>query len=1442
MKKKLIIFILLTILKHNQIYATLYPDQNNNADPRKNYRITGNIITPGDLNSDTVISIQPNKYAVLLGKEDTDNPVNINIEYSGNKNRKIININSGTLINEFSINRGIIKGINKSNFNFEGVSIQKGKFRNEGILEISGKKATGINVTNTAEIQNAGNISVKDKAKGVFLNFSDLKFENSGKVSVTGAGSVGITGNKNKKVDILSTRNGIIEVKDKATGVSLENKMFFRNEGEINVFSNEKLTSGSEAIGVNINSEDKNSFENYGTVNVSGTGKNPYSGYNSKGIFINNEKGSAANFGKINVGSTGIGVISKGNFENNGIINVDGKSVGINILKRTTVPTEKTVNNQVINIKGESYGVQAAGNANFENTATGNIFVEEGATGIVASKETKKSDNGIIINKGNIFVSGERSTGIQANDNREIISLGTVEVEGKKYTSGIKASGRNSLVINEGRIIHRGDERNTSNAAVSQMMGTVENKGEIEILSGKLSSGMAVSENSFGINSGTGKIHVNEGVGIKTDKNGISVNKGEIILKGEKATGVQLGNAAFINDGGKIIGDKSGNAIFSRSLTDNTVILKNAVSINGKIIGNSGADSLFFENAVAEGLTVEEYNSLNLSGNSFVRNSEISLESSKNAQNYTEKMKTDLIKGGYINGQSGTLTLENSVLTLNKKEGVPIYINGNAVIFKGRMNLSFKGEGKEFSVSEYLGGIKVDGSEAEFQDSLVWTYRKKENNDVILGKNKYSDVSGNINLSEFAQYLENERNKSRISGDLDKIIGEMEQLKDRKVFNDVLSQISGVVHGYVADSALINFGLFEKISLKKTFSRDIMRNRPLNSTTHDIFHINDTGNFSGVINAGKKEKGIVGIWEKHIVRNNRLGFIFGATERTLDFKKNNGGKAETDTVYFGGYYDYALNSGLSFLTTVGTAYSHNSVKREININDKNYTFNSSYPVIVLGAGSKIIYTPVEKNMFRVSIYAGINFKKIFQGNINEERERVSAKASNLTIKNVPVNEKSYNSVKPNIGINVEKNGIFLNRVYRLGFGTGFETEKGNINKFKHYKLQGLSSEHKVKSVNLKNIFYYNVNLAFGLTENLSLTLNYRHSKGKEYKSDRVEAGFEYKGDVFRNNILNSIAAKLNNSKKVSRWRKTVGFTLDSEDPSDRSYYYGNVLSAGDYSKSSDYKPLIWLTLTDTKSKISYYFEGFYKDNGMFQGKNDREDKVSSNRLFGEIRYRNTFSKGNYGLNFGYKSENSRRPKNYKKKDYYVSKTGFHEFKLDANFSYNLGNGYFLNGKTTGMADIYYKGERKGQKDYKLENQYGFVYNGFSPKWKLQLMYFREDRFFDKRNNVERYISEQLRPAVTYNFGNGDNVVLDMRLPLGKGAVYKTTGTKEKKSETYEYRYGIKYTKNIIPGLNVFVSMSVSDIKVKNTDEKSGKFGEKTGNHIFRQSIGLNYSF
>lgn len=67
--------------------------------------------------------------------------------------------------------------------------------------------------------------------------------------------------------------------------------------------------------------------------------------------------------------------------------------------------------------------------------------------------------------------------------------------------------------------------------------------------------------------------------------------------------------------------------------------MKNKNSVNGNIIGNTGIDTLFLENANIDRINVKKYNSLNLIGSSYIKNSEISLESHENARKYSEDIK-----------------------------------------------------------------------------------------------------------------------------------------------------------------------------------------------------------------------------------------------------------------------------------------------------------------------------------------------------------------------------------------------------------------------------------------------------------------------------------------------------------------------------------------------------------------------------------------------------------------------------------------------------------------------------------------------------------------------------------------------------------------------------------------------------------------------------------
>ena len=99
-----------------------------------------------------------------------------------------------------------------------------------------------------------------------------------------------------------------------------------------------------------------------------------------------------------------------------GGIKVSGSGIGINV-----IDSGNAINNEIIEADGKSYGIQVSAKGTATNKGT--IIVKNGSTGITTSKvdgnTTSYTD---IINEGVIEVSGDNSTGMQANDNRKVVN------------------------------------------------------------------------------------------------------------------------------------------------------------------------------------------------------------------------------------------------------------------------------------------------------------------------------------------------------------------------------------------------------------------------------------------------------------------------------------------------------------------------------------------------------------------------------------------------------------------------------------------------------------------------------------------------------------------------------------------------------------------------------------------------------------------------------------------------------------------------------------------------------------------------------------------------------------------------------------------------------------------------------------------------------------
>lgn len=1478
-KKKLLLLSAIVLLMGTNSYGRLYPKDGEVITQENIEKHLGE--KPDKNGVATIVSIAKNVGASVDEK--------VNLELVNSEDgvlKKVINIASGSS-DIATTNNGIIKATNNGGKGVEIVSIQSGKFVNNGTIGINGTGGKGINITGAnVKTENNGTIEVNGGASGVVVSNDSAYFVNNetGKIIATGENSKGIEITKG-----TAENKGIIEAKDGAIGVyvnggnltnsgkiiasgvntdgvRIEKGNFTTDENSvIEVNGSDKLTSGkSEASGVKVNGT--SNFVNNGIIKVSGTTDGAYSGYQSKGININSATATAENKGTIIVERNGIGVGTKGTFTNNGGIKVSGSGIGINV-----IDSGNAINNEIIEADGKSYGIQVSAKGTATNKGT--IIVKNGSTGITTSKvdgnTTSYTD---IINEGVIEVSGDNSTGMQANDNRKVVNNGDILVNAGKFTSGMKAYGKNALAENNKNLTIIGDGINTSNGMIAQNGGKVVNgKDGVVKASGKTTSAMSASgKGSVAENNGKIELY-NNAIGMKIEKDGIGINSGSIVGIGK---GVTLNSGIFVNNGTI---DTTGNAIESYSGTNNTVYLKTGSKINGKIVGNIGIDVLTLEGKDGEydNLDVSSYEAITVrNGNATISNSIIALEYNKGIKDYltTSESKLDEMESS-ASSQSkaegnGNLTLEETKLVIDFKDSLtnpnatenPI-IDAGSLAFKGNTALVFNSsDGRtEFNLNEALGLENgIDIKDAIFEKTAVWDYQTDENGNIIAKKETYDNVITDNRLDGFAKVFE--ENRSSMSGDFfEKVVAELDTLETREEFNDAMAQMSGGIHGYTVDIAAINSRTLVNTMKNRAMSREYLTTRPVNTWAQDVIYLDGNHRMDGLMSASYNENGILGVTEKQVYPNARLGFIYGGSNGKAKFNGGNSGDISTTNTYIGGYYNYDFNNNLSLNTNFAFVYGHNRVNRKVNIGNFSEELKSHYPTYAMGVGTSAIYTVKDDMKNKASFYAGIDVNRIMQGNINEKEEIKIGSNDNLMVKNGGANEFSYYSITPSVGFMVQNTGYVFDKKYLVGADLAWETELGNIKDGKRLKMQGIADQYKVGTMERENIFSTSIFGQIDLTESLALNGRYSASISDNYNSDLVTLGMTYKMDTFADNfVVGPFLSGLENNKFTSdRWSGTFAFMFENEDDSDRVYYsqIDDSLSSGDYATSTKVKPKFTLSLRDKKSKWSYYFEGYYMANDFLKDTKAGEADQKATRIHGEARWNDSYSKGRYGFNVGYRNETSDKPVAHQYTEGERTTRGVHQLRLTPNFSYNLGSGFRLDMKTTGVFEYNYTGVRDGQMDFLMENEHYLVYTGFMPRWQLRMGYYREDRWMDNDSNKlgwdstlkavteqvgpGRYQANQLRPSATYYFGNGDSMTFALRVPLGNGAWYNELGTDKKASESYETRYTVNYNHVVVPGFNIFGELTFLDLKTKVTKENDRKV---TRAYSFRPTVGFSYSF
>lgn len=1367
------------------------------------------------------------------------------------------------------------------------------------VLNVAEKKLGDNILTNNSvgQITINGGIGVELYAKNE--NGGKNAFTNNGKI-ITNNNAIGIKIGHNGTV--TNTEKGTITVNN-GTGVIIQNKTSsFINNGKLNINNGKGIElkqgtfintgvdkgiyiTGENSIGINqIN----------GTANNAGLIKSEVGTTAiqlSNGIFNNIENGIIENSGNINV----LG----GNFNNDGGDIMNSGYINISKKGKFNHSAGKVTNDNqmdIVSSNGGQIGYEISGTGELINNQDKVININSSGKESIGISQ---KENGKLTNKGeiNITASSEKSIGIKLDNNEK----GKITIFNNTGAINITASGKNSIGIK----VNNGKQKAEFN----------NKKGTINVNSGVGIN--VVGKNSTFTNTGTINVNGKDGVGVKTESNSYTSNTGTINAVGGKyavnamsgstfentgeilsdGTAVTINGSLFVNNG-KIETGKDKIAILSNAQSKtNTVYLKNKSEITGIIQGAEKAiDILGFEKGTYSDLTVNNYEALTVrDGNVKIENSTINLEYNKGTEKYldtanknmnifdTPEDATEEEKEKFKNKEvSGNVTMSDSTLAINFKDSltneeienpiINVGENGTLKFEKGMTLVLDSSDGKQkFDIYDALGLDKNNGKielggtvDEVFDKTAVWDYYIDSNGRLTAEKESYDNVVSKSQLKDFASLLDKQEIGSTGLGGA---IAALETLKTQEAFTNAVTQLSGGVHGYVVDFAALNARTMTNTMRNRALTRDYMRKRPLNSWTQDISYIDNNHRLGGLMNVDYTEKGVLGISEKQILPNGRLGLVYGGSKGNADFEGGQNGSSTLDGAYFGGYYNHEFNDKWSLNSNANFVYTHNKVTRNVDLTYgeeknkiENPIFKSAYPTYTVGMGTSLIYTVKDDLRNKAHFYAGVDVERIVVGNINENKNiPLADEKTGLAVKTTSYNARSYYSIVPSAGFMVQNTGYVFDRKYRIGADLNWETEVGNIKDGKRIKLTGLDKEYKVETSERENIFSYSLFGALDLTESLSVNARYTSMFSDEYDADMIGAGFEYKMDTMADNFFGTLAHKLENSRPFSdRWGGTLGIVMETDDSDDYTSYFEGV-SSGDVATSMEYKPKITLSLNDKQSNWSYYFEAYHKTNNMFGSIKSDEKESHASRYHGEARWNDTYSKGSYGMSFGYRNENS------DKSSYYATygerervKTGTHELRITPSFTYDLGHGFTLGGKSAVVFMYKYEGDRAGQMDMNTESQIGITYNGFMPRWSMTMNFYREDTWYDHDNRKavwkkdkgiveynygvpKRDQVNQLRPSITYYFGNGANVRFDARIPLGNGSwADNIDGTNG--SQSYETRYGFNYFYPVTPGLTVNIGGTFLNTKTKNKDHSKPTYGNITKGYNFRPNIGFYYSF
>lgn len=473
-------------------------------------------------------------------------------------NNKQLDVNAGigifayggesTILND-SLGVITVKGEKSIGIKGQGVVSNRGK------IEVDG----GIGIELTSESKGSSNqppgvISVKGGGVGVRVMHSNGRFDNLGKIDVTGANSVGISTHA-----IARNLTGLITVSDLGIGMVSHDDGVAVNKGKILGVNNSEDSIGmytskfGHAINdkdgtiegrliTGIKAEDEGTGINKGKID-NGDGHGMYA--IKRGIVINDVSGVIVN--KIGYGMA----VDLGTATNKGTIAIDndyailvinglgvneatGKIINSGAYGMWTTSSGSIMNHGLISNKGD-YGMYVKTSGSLMNSTTG-VISNNGNYGMFANGYNSMGINEGTIKNGGPNKTGTSNGGVIVNNNP-----GTIYVDGENAV-GMTSDGTGSLSVNKGKIVLSG---NNQKAMVATNGATIINdvQGKIYLSSATNSIGLYASGRSSVLKN-DGTIYLDNGV-VQGNTSTVSEQKS---VKGNQAIVVEDG-ATFVNNG-----------------------------------------------------------------------------------------------------------------------------------------------------------------------------------------------------------------------------------------------------------------------------------------------------------------------------------------------------------------------------------------------------------------------------------------------------------------------------------------------------------------------------------------------------------------------------------------------------------------------------------------------------------------------------------------------------------------------------------------------------------------------------------------------------------------------------------------------------------------------------------------------------------------------------